>query len=651
MGIIGGFFISISTMALQTASVIFEILLTTTVIQFGATLTDYGILDGIRLVWSAFRDIANILIIGMFVFVAISMILGNEHYGTKKFVAKILTVAVLINFSLLFTQLVVDASHIATNQFYRGVRAAAMSSSPAFSEVSQSGVSQAIDDMWNRQGGVAGAFMNKLGVSSFMDSANVVAKVSDSESNWVSAVGLSIFFSLLVMVVVIATAAVFLYGAYLLTARALLLIVLLATSSLAFAAMIIPKYGEGEYGWDGWLKALIQNAVLAPFLMMMLWASLVILSKAPTGSMGEFLSNPTQPGVGATIVVYLFTIGMLYLSFKISSSFSQKITGFKLAGVAANWPFGAAGRLILGAPAKSMLTGRLSKVGYTLQTAGQQKVSSLYTPRGLAQALTKYGAQAGTQALRTAQTSSFSPGRLPQALDEKYKNLEKQFGKDMGKGGAVEAAKLTDARKKAAEEQNVAEIEAQTANASKKPRAAAEAEAKTAILANDRKKEGDMVEVLKKQQSAATALQAKHEEALTQIKEAIAKGPTGGMPNFALEEQRKRAEKALETVQGEIKAVGERLVEAERSQLKVSQEEVETKMKSLELERKNNEIKKVFSNNPEALRKFFETKSKLAKSKDIQQLAKALEGEKPKSEKPDPKKSEPPPSKDSGDHH
>lgn len=432
------------------SSTIFEVMLNATVIGFGATLTEYGILDGIRLVWSAFRDIANIVIIGMFVFVAISMILGNMSYGTKKFVAKILIVAVLINFSLLFTQLIVDASHIAASQFYKGIRAAAVNNSVVFQEVDQSGGEQAFDAAWNRQGGVAGAFINKMGISSFGDTYRLVTKAGTQEG-W----AIAVFYSLTMIALLIATSAVFLYGAYLLTARAILLIVLLATAALAFAAWLVPKYGEGKYGWDGWLTTLIQTSVFAPLLMILLWASLVILSKAQTGSVGSFLQNPTGGGASASsaIVVYLFTLGMLFLSFKIASSFSHKITGFNLATAALNiggrWTGGAvgfAGKRTLGAGAKIMD----KKYGAAL--GGGRLPGGLALPRSIEKAVATFGSKAITAGMN----ASYNPARVSAAMSEKYKDVVKRYGLDtQGKGGVAAADKrAADEAKKADDEAN-----------------------------------------------------------------------------------------------------------------------------------------------------------------------------------------------------
>ena len=491
------------------SSTIFEVMLNTTVIGFGTTLTTYGILDGIRLVWSAFRDIANIVIIGMFVFVAISMILGNMTYGTKKFVAKILTVAVLINFSLLFTQLVVDTSHIAASQFYRGIRAAAVNNSPAFQEVEQSGGEQAFDTAWNKQGGVAGAFINNMGISGFGDTYKLVAKAGTQEG-----LAVAVFYSLTMIAILIATSAVFLYGAYLLTARAILLIVLLATAALAFASWIVPKYGEGKYGWDGWLTTLIQTSVFAPLLMILLWASIVILSqvgKVRTGSMGSFLQNPTSDtSASSAIVVYLFTLGMLFLSFKIASSFSHKITGFSIATAALN----IGGRFAGGAIGYTGRFGvrQFEKTGLAKKMVSEHKLwgaAGLGESRGIEKAI----AQFGSKALSTATKASLNPARIPAALSDKYKKLEEQYGwKTQGKGGIVEA----DKRAEKVREEGLKELGAQIQRAGKTDPKEAKRIFEQALKAESSSRN----QAVEKQTETLQRLEQAHKEVASQLADA-----------------------------------------------------------------------------------------------------------------------------------
>src|SRR3989344_8901685 len=116
---IGSFFMWFGVKAVVLAGGLFELMLDYGIIKFGAMLKNIesGINDG----WTALRDIANIIIIGLFVFIAVNIILGVKDFGDKKRVAHVLIVAVLINFSLLFTKVIIDASNFTAYQFYNSM--------------------------------------------------------------------------------------------------------------------------------------------------------------------------------------------------------------------------------------------------------------------------------------------------------------------------------------------------------------------------------------------------------------------------------------------------------------------------------------------------------------------------------------------------
>ena len=110
-------FVSLSSLILSIAALLFNWLVDHTIIQFGTTYTD-AVKKAVETAWTAFRDIANILIIGIFTFIAISIILGLKEYGQKKMIAHVLIIAVLINFSLLFTKMIIDGSNYTATQVY-----------------------------------------------------------------------------------------------------------------------------------------------------------------------------------------------------------------------------------------------------------------------------------------------------------------------------------------------------------------------------------------------------------------------------------------------------------------------------------------------------------------------------------------------------
>ena len=146
------------------AAGIFEATLKYTIIELGKYL---GLIkSGIDVGWTALRDIANIIIIGLFVFIAVNIILGVKDFGDKKKVARVLIVAVLINFSLLFTKVIVDASNFTAYQFYNQmVRGIDQNSKNNLNQTAQVIPGTESSKQAALTGsGIAGKFMKLLGV-------------------------------------------------------------------------------------------------------------------------------------------------------------------------------------------------------------------------------------------------------------------------------------------------------------------------------------------------------------------------------------------------------------------------------------------------------------------------------------------------------
>ena len=298
--------------------------------------------------WTVFRDISNILIIGFFTFIAISTILGITEYGAKKLLSRVLIVAVLINFSLLFTKLVIDASNFTAYQFY----------SASISNVDQPDSTVATGATGAAQvqsKGIAGSFIQYLGITGFADSYDLVRNAQ--ESNDSALTGLVI--GILAFIFLIATSLVFLYGSFILITRAILFIFLLITSSLAFATYLIPKLAD-NYGWSKWWDSLFKNAILAPILMMMLWVTLTVAAGIKgafgnTGTLGKLATDPTAAGNITALLNFVIILGLLFASFKLASKFSSGVGGFNFAamvpalGLMAGARFaGAVGRQTIG---------------------------------------------------------------------------------------------------------------------------------------------------------------------------------------------------------------------------------------------------------------------------------------------------------------
>src|SRR3989344_7433684 len=258
---IGSILIWLTGWLLGTAGILFNWVIDYTIAQQMYT----SIQDGVNTGWSAFRDFSNIVIIGMFTFIAISMILGIESFGAKRMVARVLIIAVLINFSLLFTRIIIESSNFVARQFYN---AASLQATPTGNVTGVSSGTAPVQSQF--AAGISGRFAQLMGVASFGDSKDALWKISEKTDNGF----IALLQGLLTATVFISAALTFLYGAFLLIARAILFIFLLVVSALAFASYLIPKWGD-QY-WSMWWESLLRNAIFAPLLLLMIWATLQV---------------------------------------------------------------------------------------------------------------------------------------------------------------------------------------------------------------------------------------------------------------------------------------------------------------------------------------------------------------------------------------
>jgi hypothetical protein len=313
-----------------------------TVINFTGLFYTPAVNEAVGQVWTNLRDLANIFIIGLFVFIAISIILGLQEFGQKKLIARVVVVAILINFSFLFTQIAINASNFFATQIIAGKA----------QELPVSGTSAAVGVANNTYAasGVAGEFLKFAGAETFGDTFTALHNVADkNQSAWVA-----LLHGLMAAILLTLAAATLFYGGMLLLSRGLIFLFLIMTSAFAFATYLSPALAESDYGFKGWKNQLMRNVMLAPAMMIFLWATLKIAKAlSSTGTLGSLISSPTgEAGIGA-LFSYLLIIGLLFGSLKLSSSLAGASGRLALGGAALglNIPgkaLAAAGRWYIG---------------------------------------------------------------------------------------------------------------------------------------------------------------------------------------------------------------------------------------------------------------------------------------------------------------
>jgi hypothetical protein len=468
-GFVSAILVSISSTFLAIAGTFFDWILYHTVVAFGDFVNN-NVIDAINTAWSAFRDIANIVIIAMFVFVAIQTILGSHEYGAKKMVARIFIVAVLINFSLLFTKMIIDGSNYFAVVFYNATMPTQGTATTG------TGDAQVAD--------ISGAFMSYAGVTGAKDTYAAVSTMAKQPNSFF---GKALLFGILVALLYLAATVVLLYGTFLLVSRAILMIFLMVTSSIAFATYLIPGAAGSSYGWSAWWSALLKNAVFAPMLMVFLWMSLLIgqYFKVTNGTLGDLVANPTKQVDTAALFGYIIVIGLLFASFKAASSFSKEIGGFNWASIAPGIGFAAASRVG-------------GVIGRNTVGLGAQRASDYLFQRGkdsdnaLAQRLYNFGAQQlkgasqrDFNAMRSGLGTAIA-GTVGTKIDtlagkqiKGYEGAQKTLAKDladaarrMERTSDETAKKIQDGKDKQLAQDPVAKARYESAEALKKSRAA-----------------------------------------------------------------------------------------------------------------------------------------------------------------------------------
>lgn len=532
--------------ALTLAGNIFNYFIDHTISQFSGSIVTGKVEEAINIAWTAFRDISNILIIGMFVFIAISLILGIKEYGERKMIARVLIVAVLINFSLLFTKIIIDASNFTAHQFYKAAQISNLTSDQGASTV-----------FYAPPPGIAEKFLRSMGATTTLDLFGVLKSAQESEDgSFVK----TIVFGFVIGGLLLLAAIVLLYGAFLMLARAILLIFLMITAPLAFASWLIPKFAH--QGWATWWDSLLKSAVFAPLLMALLWVSILLMAGFGDlqGSIGDFAkaTDETLPagekvrliGLGTEALFrYIFVLGFLFVSIKLASKFSGTIAGFGGAMTAAVAPFTLSSRLAGGVLRSSVGVGswfgarrytksageardeaararieadRLQGLGHH-DLAKEKRLEALALQRKAAKRLKvagQYGALAGskfnimdTDAAKSAMSalgiSGFAAGASSKSaksfagrVEERAKAAEKLATKAAPSAEANDKARelarqQIEAQRKMAHDQRAAQVEAARANANTVQEAlrsamSASQEAETKRSANQNKFDEDI---------------------------------------------------------------------------------------------------------------------------------------------------------------
>jgi len=293
---------------------------------------------GIETIWAIFRNFINILFIFLMLYEAIKIIVGQSGSKGKTTVANIIISALLVNFSLFFTKIIIDAGNILAITIY------------------------------NATGGTFHMFVSvvvqSLSLGSLMTLKNI--EITGQIST------ILILLSQILAMIFLAWA--FLYAAILFIGRAFMLIFLLVTSPIGYLQDIIPQLNEYSKEWR---KKLLDLTFMAPLFFLFL----LIISKLITSIgllVGFSVWTDAVAGLADNqldvkpVLGYIFIILALITAVKMTKKMSGKLGEYamKLATMATTAAIGAAGGVAGKLSASMISRGAAMQMGATGRVKG-----------------------------------------------------------------------------------------------------------------------------------------------------------------------------------------------------------------------------------------------------------------------------------------
>lgn len=268
-------------------------------------------------VWIIIRNISSIFIIFMLLYTSIQTILDIGSPNIKKLIGNIIIAGLLINFSLFFTKIAIDASNLISLQFYRAI-------APQYASTDVSPISSAYYD-----GGLSNIFMQSLKIQKIYHPKDSGIVGGKSEGSIFMSIVIATWGAVLLMLFASIS---FLAAAAAFTIRTGILLLLMVFSPVYFVGMIFPTIKKDLS--DKWLKHLTNQLMFMPIYLLLLYVSLRIISDP--GFM-SFLSSDdktttTSPfGVAQLGVMVQYFIALLFINAPLLAAIEFGAVGTKFA--------------------------------------------------------------------------------------------------------------------------------------------------------------------------------------------------------------------------------------------------------------------------------------------------------------------------------
>lgn len=342
---------------LQMAGLLFDFF-----IGFSLSSKVYGqttfVYDG----WKIVRDISNIFFIFILMYAAIGMILKLHHFDAKKIIAKVIIIGLLINFSLFFTRVVIDASNVLARVFYNEINIS-NTEDMAIADPAKTGLATK---------GLSSGIVEGMNIANILSDQENFNKIKNSGEIGSGTIFLIVLIGLIVNLI---TAWTFITVCMYFVGRILGLWFAMIFSPMAFVTNIVPGLGSKlpKVGWGSWVSNLTNLAIMAPIFVFFMYLIMAFLKADFIGDM--ILSNNANFTLSEFLVTillrFMLIIGLIQsakgLAKKLSGEFGDAVAGVAkgVAAVAAGGAVGlaAGGAAILGRSTAGALMSKMDTAG------------------------------------------------------------------------------------------------------------------------------------------------------------------------------------------------------------------------------------------------------------------------------------------------
>lgn len=320
--------------------------------------------------WKMLRDLANICFIFLLVYAGIRLILDIGKFDAKKTITNVLIMALLINFSLFFTKVIIDAGNITARIFYNALEVKNKADgTPNVGIASEKAISVTLIDQVDPQ---------KIMATAGEDPSDI--QTGDSEPDPEAYAGYFILITLVAAAVNLYFMFVFFSVGFLFVGRTLQLWVSMITAPIACIS-----YASGSGFHDGWWKDLWKSAFVAPIFLFFLY---LIASFLRAGLVTGLFSNYNDKGfisiLMAVAVPFVLLVGLMKIAKEKAIGYSSDI------GKGAANALGTVGK-VAGGLAIGAATGGASLAMSRTVGAGATKALSTNTAQKLREMESKGG--------------------------------------------------------------------------------------------------------------------------------------------------------------------------------------------------------------------------------------------------------------------